>query len=266
MWPEVASTMGKSCSPCRRTSQVRLGRAVDAAHNAGPRGRGPGTDQAAAALQVFGERGFHGATMQDVVRSERPVRRRDLHLLQGQGRPVPGDLRPRVRARPWRAGGQTGPRRVARGAPGDRRRVLLRQHRGERGRPRQCRLPRPGMGPGGGRTGGSRDAPPPPRTARDGRHVSPRGGDRARRAAALDRRRARSLAGTRHCSTGCSSRAPSRAARSVVRMPSETQSRSCGCSSRPAPSPSVRRSLPSRLVRTSVLGPPGPSREPGSAA
>ena len=56
-----------------------------------------------AALEVFAEKGYHGATIADVVRRSGPVGRRHLHVLRRQGGALPPDLRPDLEPRASRS-------------------------------------------------------------------------------------------------------------------------------------------------------------------
>ena len=62
-----------------------------------------------AALEVFAEKGYHRATIADVVRALGAVRRGDLHALRRQGGAVPVELRRRRRAGARRARGRGWP-------------------------------------------------------------------------------------------------------------------------------------------------------------
>ncbi len=102
---------------------------------------------------------------------ERPVGRRDLHLLPEQGRAVPAHLRPDLGPRPRDA---RGPARAvdddARSGSARRSPTTSRPSTTFEGEPGQV-TPRPGLG--GGRRGARRprDARPPPRAAGRGRQL-----------------------------------------------------------------------------------------------
>ena len=101
-----------------------------------------------AAVAVFAEKGYHRATIADVVRALRAVGRRDLHALHRQGGAVPPQLRPDLRAGPRRARDPAGAADVDRRSPArPRSRTTSRRSTSSTAPPGQVES-RPGLGRG----------------------------------------------------------------------------------------------------------------------